>query len=114
MWRVDALPFLDGLRGVTGAVLDADVEADLLYWCAQVAFDVGSQRFEWGDVEGVKALMWHGGQISQCWQETGEGFAAACGSNQEGAGIIRTGEHVALMRVRLPIAFGKPCFDILR
>lgn len=55
MGRVGALAAALGVGGVAGAVLDANGQARALNRAAQVAADVGGQRLERRDVEGVQA-----------------------------------------------------------
>jgi hypothetical protein len=53
--RLRALAAAGGLGGVAGAVLDADRKAQLLDGEEEVAADVGRERLEGRDVEGVEA-----------------------------------------------------------
>ena len=57
MRRVGALAAALGVGGVAGAVLDPDRQARAFDRGAQVAADVGGQRLERRDVEGVEALV---------------------------------------------------------
>jgi len=58
MWRVGTLAFAGGLRGISGTILDPDVQACALDRRAEIAADVGGEGLERADVEGVQAGGW--------------------------------------------------------
>ena len=108
MRRVSALFAALGIGGVAGAVFDADVEACAFDRGAQVAADVGGQRLQRRDVEGVQAGGRGCAKFGKRGQEPGKGFAATCGGDQERGGIGCTGQHVKLVRVQVPAFGGEP------
>ena len=65
MWRVGTLATFAARRCITGAVFDPYWQVHLGHWCIEVAFDVGGQRFEWRDIDRMKALPWTCCQIDQ-------------------------------------------------
>jgi hypothetical protein len=107
MRRVGALAAALGVGGVAGAVLDADRQGGTLDRAAQVAADIGGQRLEGGDVEGVQALGFMR-DFSKRGQESGQRLAAAGGGDQQGGGLIGAGEHVELVRVQRPALSFEP------
>ena len=108
MGRVGALAFFLGLAGVTGAIFDPYGQVHLGHWRAQVAFDVGCQRFERRDVEGVQTLVRTVAELCQCRQEPGKGFAATRGSDQQQGGVIGAFQHLLLVRVDGPALGSEP------
>ena len=83
--------------GVAAAHAHADVRfarvvfaqaRDSGQWCAQVAFDVGTECFEGRDVEDARAACGSGFVFAvqgvECPEECGEGFAGAGGGDDEG------------------------------
>ena len=108
MRRIGALTFLAALRCVTRAIVNADGQGHLFDRGAQIAFYVGRERFERGDVKRVDPFMRAVFKLHQRWQETGQRFAAAGWRNQQLARLILAVEHVLLMGVDLPAASGKP------
>ncbi len=101
MRRVGALAAALGVGGVAGAVLDTDRQGSALDRPAQVAADIGGQRLERRDVEGVQALGFRG-DFGEGGQKACQRLAAAGGGDQQGGGLIGAGEHVKLVRVQRP------------
>ncbi len=102
--RIGALPAADVAAGVAGAVLDPDGETRALDRGAEVAADVGGQRLQRRDVERVEARPRRGAKFGQRGQEPGQRLAAARGRHEEERGLLRTGQHLFLMRVERPAA----------
>ena len=106
--RVDALAGAGGGLGVAGAVLDADGEGHLGEGGAEVAADVGGERLQRGDVEGVQAGGRGGAELDEGGEEAGEGLAAAGRGDEEGGGVGGAVEEGELVGVRGPAAAGEP------
>ena len=109
-------------RGVAGAGLDPDAEPHLLDRRREVAGDVGGERLQRADVEGMQAgegvqagriaaLC----QLDQAGQEAGQGLAAAGGRHQQHVvARLRRRQHVELVLARRPAAAGEPAGEPLR
>ena len=95
--------------GVAGAGLDADGQAHLLHRAGQVAGDVGGERLQRADVDGVEAGAGVGREIDQAGQEAGEGLATSGRRDQQDA-FVRPGgvEHRHLVRTRGPAPGSEP------
>ena len=102
MRRVGALAAFGMGGGVAGAVLDPDGQAHLGHGGLQVALDIGGQRLERRDIEGVQARVVRGGEVGQRGQKPCQRLAAACGGDQEERRIMAARQHVKLMRMRRP------------
>ncbi len=107
MRRIGALAAALGVAGVAGPVLDPDRQGHLGHGRRQVAADIGGQRLERRDVEGVQTGM-AVRALDQRRQEPGQRLAAPGGRDQEERGQSGTVEHVLLMRVDLPAALVEP------
>ena len=106
--RVRALATLLRGAGVAGTILDANIQAHLLGWPAQITFDICRQSFEGRDIERVQASMGGLRQISKARQEPRQGFAAAGRSDQQASGIAARLHDLQLMRMGLPAFLGEP------
>jgi hypothetical protein len=96
-------------RGVAAAGFDADAEIQGLDRGHQVAGDVGGQRFQRADIEGVEPLAGVVSQIDQAGEKAGEGFAAAGRGDEERVDAVgRRVQHRGLMRAQGPAALDKP------
>ena len=102
MWRIGALPFLDVLRGVTGAILDPDRQTGLVNRGAQVALDVCGQCLERADVKRVQPVARRLGQLCERRQEPGQRLATPGRRDQQKAWIVGAVQHVLLMRMDGP------------
>ena len=116
MGRVDPLAFLLRGRGVAGAVLDADWQADLIDRSAQVALDIRRQRLERRDIDCVQPRMRAFGKFSQRRQKPRHRLAAAGRGNQQVGRFPGPVKHLQLMGVDGP-AFGcepglNPCGNL--
>jgi hypothetical protein len=83
MRRVGALAAALGIAGVAGAILDPDRQPCAFDGGAQVAADVGGQRLQRRDVEGVQARPGCRPQFGQRGQEPGQRLAPARGRDQQ-------------------------------
>jgi hypothetical protein len=109
VWRLVLLALAFGWRGVAGAGFDADRQAHVFHRPNEVARDVGGQRLQRADVQGVQAITRHLRQRQQGGQEPGERLAAAgWGDEQDGFTGPRGVEHGALMAAQRPAARGEP------
>ena len=106
--RVGTLAAALGVGGITGAILDADVQGGAFYRRAQVAADVGGQRLQGRDIKGVQAGGWGWAKLGQGRQEARKGFAATGGGDEQGGGILAAGQHIQLVRVQVPAFGGEP------
>ena len=106
--RVDALAGALGGAGVAGAVLDADGEVHLGEGRGEVAADVGGERLERRDVEGVQAGRRRGAELDEGGEEARQRLAAAGRGDEERGRVGGAGEERELVRVRGPAAAGEP------
>ena len=106
--RVDALAGTLGGPGVAGAVLDPDRQAHLGDGGAEVAADVGGERLERRDVEGVEAGGRGGPELDQARQEARQRLAAAGRGDEQRCGVCGPGEKRELVGMGLPAAPGEP------
>ncbi len=74
----------------------------------EVAADVGGQRLQRRDVEGVEPRRGASASLDQRGQEPGQRLAAAGGRDQQQRGRVRARQHVRLVRVDRPAAGGEP------
>jgi hypothetical protein len=108
MWRIYALaPLLRG-AGVTGTILNANIEAHLLGRPAQIAFYIRRKSFEGRDIQRVKACVGALRQIRKTWQKPRQGLAASGRGDQQASGASARPHDLQLMRVGLPAFLGEP------
>ncbi len=105
--RVDALAGALGGAGVGGAVLDADGEAELGDRRGEVAADVGGERLQRRDVEGVEAGRRRGAERDEAGEEARQRLAAAGRGDEQRRGVGGAGEERELVRVRRPSRGGR-------
>uniref|UniRef100_A0A0N4ZZC8 LigA n=1 Tax=Parastrongyloides trichosuri TaxID=131310 RepID=A0A0N4ZZC8_PARTI len=114
--REVALALFLRLLGVAGAALNVDVQPDLPDGRHQVALDVGGQRLQRREVEGVNARTRPClgprpplGQVDQAGQEARQSLAPARRRHQQGvlSGLPRR-DHFQLMPTRRPAPTGEP------
>ncbi len=111
MRRVRALPPLLRRGRVAGAVLDPDREAHLGDGRAEVAPDVGGQRLQGRDVEGVQPGSRRRPEFDQRRQEPRERLAAAGGRDQQERRCVLARQHLGLVRMGGPAAGGEPAVE---
>ena len=108
MRRVHALALSLGLGGVAGAVLDPDLQAGAFDRGAEVAADVGRQRLERRDVEGVEAGRRGLPKLGQGGEEARQGLAAAGGGDEQGGGGGGAVQHGLLVGMERPALGREP------
>ena len=111
MWRVYALPFLAGLRSVSGAIFDPNGQSHLGHRGGQIAFDICCQRLERRDVERMEPVMRAVSKINKGWQKARQCLAATGWRDQQECRSIGAIEHLLLVRVNMPALGGKPVFE---
>jgi hypothetical protein len=96
--------------------LDADGQAHVGDRLRQVAGDVGRQRLERADIEGVDTGRRRARRkVDEARQEAREGFAAAGRCDEEHMlAVLERIKNIELMRARMPSTLGEPGSEIGR
>ncbi len=107
--RLLALALAAAGGGVAGAGLDTDGKRHLLDRHGEIAGDVGRERLQRADIEGVDAGAGRAGKVDQARQEPGQRLAAAGRRDQQHRppGFRRL-QHRALVPPQRPAARSEP------
>jgi hypothetical protein len=107
--RADALALLAVGRRVAGAGLDADGEVHLLDRSEEIALNVGCERLQRRDVEGVEAVGGRFDQLYEAGEEAGQRLAGSGRRDEQGAPPgAGGGEHLLLVAAQRPALAGEP------